>query len=46
MIRQNPGGYPCSPDHQVVFVHETFPLFKKVVDNDWQNVELAPLFGK
>jgi hypothetical protein len=39
------GGSPYSSDHQVVFVPKTLSLFIKVVDKDWQNVELAPLFS-
>ena len=37
-------GYPYSSNHQVVFVPATETLWVKVVDLDWQKVELAPLF--
>jgi hypothetical protein len=39
------GGDKYSTDHQVVFVPKTRSLWIKVVDRDWQKVELAPLFG-
>ncbi|HKM42047.1 MAG TPA: hypothetical protein VJY43_05715 [Methanocorpusculum sp.] len=39
------GGYPYSSNHQVVFVPATETLWMKVVDMDWQKVELAPLFA-
>jgi len=38
-------GYPYSSNHQVVFVPATETLWMKVVDLDWQKVELAPLFA-
>lgn len=34
-----------STNHQVVFVPETRKLWIRVLDKDWQKVELAPLFG-
>jgi hypothetical protein len=34
-----------SSDHQVVFVPETRTLWIKVMEKDWQKVELGPLFG-
>lgn len=39
------GGDSYSTNHQVVFVPETRTLWIRVVDNDWQKVELAPLFA-
>ncbi len=39
------GGTKYSTDHQVVFVPKTRTLWMKVVDRDWQKVELGPLFG-
>ncbi len=33
-----------SSDHQVVFLPETRTLWMKVVEKDWQKVELGPLF--
>jgi hypothetical protein len=38
-------GAPYSSDHQVVFVPKTRTVWLKVVDRDWQKVELGPLFG-
>ncbi|ABN07490.1 peptidase C45, acyl-coenzyme A:6-aminopenicillanic acid acyl-transferase [Methanocorpusculum labreanum Z] len=38
-------GYPYSSNHQVVFVPATRTLWMKVIDLDWQKVELAPLFA-
>ena len=38
------GGMPYSSDHQVVFAPATRTLWMKVVDRDWQKVELGPLF--
>ncbi|MDO9539223.1 MAG: C45 family peptidase [Methanocalculus sp.] len=38
-------GMLYSSDHQVVYVPETRMLWMKVVDRDWQKVELAPLFS-
>ncbi len=38
-------GMTDSTDHQVVFVPETRTLWMKVVDQDWQKVELEPLFA-
>lgn len=38
-------GYPYSSTHQVTFVPKTRSLCIKVVDRDWQQVELGPLFG-
>lgn len=35
-----------SSNHQVVFVPETRTLWIKVVDHEWQKVELASLFAK
>ena len=37
-------GIPCSSNHQIVFVPADETLWIKVVDNDWQEVSLAPLF--
>jgi hypothetical protein len=34
-----------STNHQVVFVPKTRTLWMKVMDKDWQKVELGPLFG-
>jgi hypothetical protein len=39
------GGNPYSSNHQVVFMPKTRTLWMNVMDNDWQKVELAPLFG-
>lgn len=39
------GGMPYSSDHQVVFAPATRTLWMKVVDRDWQKVELGPLFS-
>jgi len=39
-------GIPCSSNHQVVFVPENKTLRFKVVDMNWQKVELAPLFAE
>ncbi len=39
-------GERYSSNHQVVFVPETRTLWMKVMDRDWQKVELAPLFGR
>ncbi len=39
------GGMPYSSDHQVVYVPATRTLWMKVVDRDWQKVELASLFS-
>ncbi len=33
-----------STDHQVVFVPKTRTLWMKVMEKDWQKIELAPLF--
>ncbi len=38
-------GYQYSSNHLVVFVPATKTLWVKVVDLDWQKVELAPLFA-
>ena len=38
-------GNSYSSNHQVVFVPATKTLWMKVVDLDWQKVELAPLFA-
>ncbi|RBQ25598.1 MAG: hypothetical protein ALMCE001_01000 [Methanocorpusculum sp. MCE] len=38
-------GYPYSSNHHVVFVPATETLWMKVIDLDWQKVELAPLFA-
>ena len=38
------GGMPYSSEHQVVFVPKTRTLWMKVVDRDWQKLELGPLF--
>jgi hypothetical protein len=38
-------GMPYSTDHQVIFVPKTRTLWMKVVDRDWQKVELDPLFS-
>jgi hypothetical protein len=38
-------GSSYSSNHQVVFVPESQTLWMKVMDKDWQNVELGPLFG-
>ncbi|MDV2482643.1 peptidase M1 [Methanoculleus sp. Wushi-C6] len=37
-------GMPYSSDHQAVFVPATRTLWMKVVDRDWQKVELGQLF--
>jgi len=34
-----------STEHQVVYSPETRTLWMKVVDRDWQKVELGPLFA-
>ncbi|MDO8872985.1 MAG: hypothetical protein Q7V05_09690 [Methanoregula sp.] len=39
------GGDKYSTDHQVVFVPKTCTLHMKVVDRDWQKVDLKALFG-
>ncbi|MDP2797088.1 MAG: C45 family peptidase [Methanoregula sp.] len=39
------GGDKYSTDHQVVFVPKTRTLHMKVVDRDWQKVDLKALFG-
>ena len=39
------GGDKYSTDHQVVFVPKTRTLWMKVVDRDWQKVDLGALFG-
>jgi hypothetical protein len=39
------GGNKYSTDHQVVFVPNTRTLHMKVVDRDWQKVDLKALFG-
>ena len=39
------GGTKYSTDHQVVFVPKTRTLWMKVVDRDWQKVDLGALFG-
>ena len=39
------GGDKYSTDHQVVFVPKTRTLWMKVVDRDWQKVDLGTLFG-
>lgn len=39
-------GIPCSSDHQIVFVPENKTLWFKVVDMNWQKIELAPLFAE
>jgi len=39
------GGYSYSSVHQVTFVPRTRTLWMKVVDRDWQRVELGPLFA-
>ncbi|MFA5269988.1 MAG: C45 family peptidase [Methanoregula sp.] len=39
------GGNKYSTDHQVVFVPKTRTLWMKVVDKDWQKVDLGALFG-
>ena len=39
------GGDKYSSDHQVVFVPKTRTLWMKVVDRDWQKVDLGALFG-
>lgn len=38
-------GYPYFSNHQVVFVPATEILWMKVIDLDWQKVEIAPLFA-
>jgi hypothetical protein len=38
-------GNKYSSNHQVVFVPASRTLWMKVMDKDWQNVELRPLFG-
>jgi hypothetical protein len=38
-------GYPYSSTHQVTFVPKSRTLWIKVVDRDWQKVELGPLFA-
>jgi hypothetical protein len=38
-------GEKYSSNHQVVFVPKTRTLWMKVMDKDWQKVELGPLFG-
>lgn len=38
-------GEKYSSNHQVVFVPKTKTLWMKVMDKDWQKVELGPLFG-
>jgi len=38
-------GYPYPSNHQVVFVPASRTLWMKVVDLNWQKVELAPLFA-
>ncbi|UUX91373.1 C45 family autoproteolytic acyltransferase/hydolase [Methanoplanus endosymbiosus] len=43
-LHYNLGGYGYSTDHQVVFVPETRELRIRVLDSDWQKVELATLF--
>ena len=39
------GGYPYSSTHQVTFLPKTRTLWVKVVDRDWQRVELGHLFS-
>ncbi len=39
------GGYPYSSTHQMTFVPKTRTLWMKVVDRDWQKVELGLLFA-
>ena len=38
-------GYPYSSTHQVTFVLKSRTLWIKVVDREWQKVELGPLFA-
>jgi hypothetical protein len=38
-------GEKYSSNHQVVFMPTSMTLWMKVMDKDWQKVELAPLFG-
>lgn len=38
-------GSPYSTNHQVVFVPKSKTLWMKVMEKDWQKVELAPLFN-
>ncbi len=37
-------GIPCSSNHQIIFVPADETLWIKVVDCEWAEVELAPLF--
>ncbi len=39
-------GIPCSSNHQIVFIPAGETLWIKVVDNDWQELNLAPLFAE
>ncbi len=38
-------GLPYSSDHQVVYAPGTQTLWMKVVDEDWQQVDLSSLFS-
>jgi hypothetical protein len=38
-------GNTYSSNHQVVFMPKSKTLWMKVMDKDWQKVELGPLFG-
>jgi len=42
----NMGGINYSTNHQVVYLPKTQTLWMNVMDQPWQKVELAPLFGK
>jgi len=44
-LRDDLGGEKYSTIHQVVFVPKTRTLWMKVMGNNWQQVELSPLFG-
>ena len=39
-------GIPCSSNHQIVFVPADETLWIKVVDSEWTEVSLSPLFTK
>jgi hypothetical protein len=44
-VHSDLGGMSYSTNHQVVFVPKTLTLWVRIIDRDWQKVELAPLFG-